>query len=79
MAVFGTPMKWSQPNHSLTIALEVPTTQGALPPYTKSNKNCKFWIDQPSALEEKSFHNSNNESMTKGKNPPRGATTSKGD
>eukprot|EP00536_Pseudo-nitzschia_multiseries_P019552 jgi/Psemu1/61392/gm1.61392_g len=35
---------WSQPNHSLTVALEAPATWDPLP-YTKINKTCKFWID----------------------------------
>eukprot|EP00536_Pseudo-nitzschia_multiseries_P014648 jgi/Psemu1/39608/gm1.39608_g len=65
----GTPsdfmiLPWSQPNHSLTIALEAPSTWESLP-YTKiNNKTCKFWIDRPSPLGETSWNNSNTNGVT---------------
>eukprot|EP00536_Pseudo-nitzschia_multiseries_P017306 jgi/Psemu1/50260/gm1.50260_g len=69
---FGHPFyMWSQPNHSLTIALEAPATWGSCLPYTKINKACKFWINRPSPLGETSWNNSNKNERTKDKNPRR--------
>eukprot|EP00536_Pseudo-nitzschia_multiseries_P002729 jgi/Psemu1/6163/gm1.6163_g len=62
--------KWSQPNHSLTIALEAPATWESLP-YTKINKTCKFRIDWPSGRQNlekhcKSSHTSNKDPSARG-------------